>query len=209
MKKALLLVSILTISVFSTACINNFAVQELNNKAKVFMEQGDYTAAIERLKSSIDLDDTVFESHYNLAVAYTQAEDYLNAISAYEKAISLKSDFADAYYSLAVAQESLASAIKSGEYIANETGNIVKAQDDLNQDTVSVEDTEDVELEKTLSPEAQKAENDMLTAALANYNKYLESAPEAGDAEDVKNKIKSIEDRLNAPSAPVKQINEE
>ncbi len=209
MKKALLLVSILTISVFSTACINNFAVQELNNKAKVFMEQGDYTAAIERLKSSIDLDDTVFESHYNLAVAYTQAEDYLNAISAYEKAISLKSDFADAYYSLAVAQESLASAIKSGEYIVNETGNIVKAQDDLNQDTVSVEDTEDVELEKTLSPEAQKAENDMLTAALANYNKYLESAPEAGDAEDVKNKIKSIEDRLNAPSAPVKQINEE
>lgn len=209
MKKALLLVSILTISVFSTACINNFAVQELNNKAKVFMEQGDYTAAIERLKSSIDLDDTVFESHYNLAVAYTQAEDYLNAISAYEKAISLKSDFADAYYSLAVAQESLASAIKSGEYIVNEAGNIVKAQDDLNQDTVSVEDTEDVELEKTLSPEAQKAENDMLTAALANYNKYLESAPEAGDAEDVKNKIKSIEDRLNAPSAPVKQINEE
>ena len=209
MKKALLLVSILTISVFSTACINNFAVQELNNKAKVFMEQGDYTAAIERLKSSIDLDDTVFESHYNLAVAYTQAEDYLNAISAYEKAISLKSDFADAYYSLAVAQESLASAIKSGEYIVNETGNIVKAQDDLNQDTVSVEDTEDVELEKTLSPEAQKAENDMLTAALANYNKYLESAPEAGDAEDVKNKIKSIEDMLNAASAPVKQINEE
>lgn len=209
MKKALLLVSILTISVFSTACINNFAVQELNNKAKVFMEQGDYTAAIERLKSSIDLDDTVFESHYNLAVAYTQAEDYLNAISAYEKAISLKSDFADAYYSLAVAQESLASAIKSGEYIVNEAGNIVKAQDDLNQDTVSVEDTEDVELEKTLSPEAQKAENDMLTAALANYNKYLESAPEAGDAEDVKNKIKSIEDMLNAASAPVKQINEE
>lgn len=151
----------------------------------------------------------MFESHYNLAVAYTQAEDYLNAISAYEKAISLKSDFADAYYSLAVAQESLASAIKSGEYIVNETGNIVKAQDDLNQDTVSVEDTEDVELEKTLSPEAQKAENDMLTAALANYNKYLESAPEAGDAEDVKNKIKSIEDRLNAASAPVKQINEE
>lgn len=209
MKKALLLVSILSISVFSTACINNFAVQELNNKAKVFMEQGNYTAAIERLKSSIDLDDTVFESHYNLAVAYTQAEDYLNAISAYEKAISLKSDFADAYYSLAVAQESLASAIKSGEYIVNETGNIVKAQDDLNQDTVSVEDTEDVELEKTLSPEAQKAENDMLTAALANYNKYLESAPEAGDAEDVKNKIKSIEDRLNAVTAPVKQINEE
>ena len=39
MKKALLLVSILFISVVSTACINNFAVQELNNKAKAFIDQ--------------------------------------------------------------------------------------------------------------------------------------------------------------------------
>ena len=37
MKKAFLLASILFISVISTACINNFAVQELNNKAKEFM----------------------------------------------------------------------------------------------------------------------------------------------------------------------------
>ena len=75
MKKALLLVSILFISVISTACINNFAVQELNNKAKGFMDKGDYQAAIERLKSSIDLDGSVFETRYNLAVAYTKAED--------------------------------------------------------------------------------------------------------------------------------------
>ena len=56
MKKAFLLASILFISVISTACINNFAVQELNNKAKDFMDKGDYVSAIERLKSSVDLD---------------------------------------------------------------------------------------------------------------------------------------------------------
>ena len=88
MKKALLLVSVLFISVVSTACINKFAVQELNNKAKGYIEQGDYTNAIERLKSSVDLDNNVFETHYNLAVAYTQAEDYVNAINSFKKAIN-------------------------------------------------------------------------------------------------------------------------
>ena len=89
MKKALILVSVLFISVVSTACINKFAVQELNNKAKSYIEQGDYQNAIERLKSSVDLDESVFETHYNLAVAYTQAEDYANAIESFKKAIEL------------------------------------------------------------------------------------------------------------------------
>ena len=95
MKKALLLVCILSISVITTACINNLAVQELNNKAAVFMEKGNYAEAIERLKSSIDLDDTLFESHYNLAIAYTKNGDYVNAVNSYHNAIKLKPDFAD------------------------------------------------------------------------------------------------------------------
>ena len=63
MKKALLLVGVLIISVLTTACINNLAVQELNTKAKNYLDNGDYKNAIERLKSSIDLDNTIFESH--------------------------------------------------------------------------------------------------------------------------------------------------
>ena len=41
MKKAILIVTVLFIAVISTACINNFAVQELNNKAKIYLENGD------------------------------------------------------------------------------------------------------------------------------------------------------------------------
>ena len=81
MKKVVLIASILFVAVASTACINNLAVQDLNNKAKVYADKGDYTQAIERLKSSIDLEPSIFETHYNLAVVYTQAEDYVNAVS--------------------------------------------------------------------------------------------------------------------------------
>ena len=193
MKKALLLVSILSISVFSTACINNFAVQELNNKAKVSLEQGDYQTAIERLKSSIDLDDSVFESHYNLAVAYTQGEDYLKAISSYKKAIELKSDFPDAYYSLAVAQESLATAVNSGEVIVTENGQFEKVLQDAQSD---VEDA-DISTVKMVSPAAVNAEIQLLTDAVANYNKYLEIAQNPDDAEAVSDKVKALEAKVD------------
>ena len=59
MKKTLLIVSVLLVAVISTACINNFAVRDLNNKAQSYMQKGDYSQAIERLKSSLDLDPTV------------------------------------------------------------------------------------------------------------------------------------------------------
>ena len=52
-----------------------------------------YKRQIERLKSSVDLDDTVFETHYNLAVAYTQAEDYPNAIASYKKEMCIRDRF--------------------------------------------------------------------------------------------------------------------
>ena len=129
MKKAFLLASILFISVISTACINNFAVQELNNKAKDFMDKGDYVSAIERLKSSVDLDGSVFETQYNLAVAYTKAEDYSNAIKTYAAAIKLNPDFADAYYSLAVCEENLAKDIISGAVKVNDDGTIEKVEE--------------------------------------------------------------------------------
>ena len=61
MKKVLLLFAILFVSVMTTACINNLAIQELNNKAVKYMDNGDSETAICRLKSSLDLDDEIYE----------------------------------------------------------------------------------------------------------------------------------------------------
>ncbi len=188
MKKALLLVSILFISVVSTACINKFAVQELNNKAKGYIEQGDYENAIERLKSSVDLDDTVFETHYNLAVAYTQAEDYQNAIDSYRKAISLNPDFADAYYSLAVAEEDYSIDLAKGILTLDEVGNPVK----VDEETLAKQD------KIVLSVPVQKMVGELLSDAVSNYNLYLEKASNVQDEDEVRAKIqKLIEEQQN------------
>ena len=104
MKKALLIASVLFIAVITTACINNIAVQELNNKAAEFMQKGDYESAVNRLQASIDLDSSMYETYYNLGIAATNAEKYEVAIEALENGIKIKPDNADFYYSLAVAQ---------------------------------------------------------------------------------------------------------
>lgn len=182
MKKALLLVSILFVSVVSTACINNFAVQELNTKAKSYLDEGNYEEAIERLKSSIDLDDTIFETHYNLAVAYTQAEDYANAIEAYKQAILLNPDFADAYYSLAVTQSNLASDLKNGNVRLDENGKYF------------IPELDDLEDEKNYIPSKEILENikSVYSDAKSNYELYLEKSPGAEDKDDIQEEINKI-----------------
>lgn len=184
MKKALLLVSILFVSVISTACINNFAVQELNSKAKIYLEEGNYEAAIDRLESSIDLDDTIFETHYNLAVAYTLAEDYANAMEAYKKAINIDPNVPDSYYSLAVAEENLAVDLFNGAVRLDEDEHIYtpRAEDLANEEDAYEPD------EAVLSMiEGLKAD------ALKNYKTYLEKAPASEDAAEVTQKIKELE----------------
>ena len=195
MKKALLLVCILSISVITTACINSFAVQELNGKAMEFMEQGNYQEAIERLKSSIDLDNSVFESHYNLAVAYTKSEDYSNAMKTFKKAITINPDFADSYYSLAVAEGNLATDIESGILYLDENGDLQESKD--NQDVFSnkTEDTKD--LANTTAAEKLYI-NDLRVDAIKNYKEYLARGKDIDDEEVVKTQINILEDKLES-----------
>ena len=115
MKKILLLLTILFMSVITTACINTFAVQELNNKATEYMNKGDVEAAICRLKASLDLDDSIYQTHYNLGVAYISAGRYDDAINELERTIALKETFYNAYYSKAIALENKAYTIMSGD----------------------------------------------------------------------------------------------
>lgn len=194
MKKALLLVSILFISVVTTACINNLAVQELNNKAAAFMEQGNYAEAIERLKSSIDLDASLYESHYNLAIAYTKAEDYPNAISAYEKTIELKPDFADAYYGVAVVQEDLVADLSTGILKVNDDGRLEKLEDN------NADESDDKAF--VLTDRTKEYIKSLTVAAVKNYELYLEKKPAAADADDVQNHIKDLKLKMNASLQP-------
>lgn len=180
MKKAFLLASILFISVISTACINNFAIQELNAKAQEYMEKGDYAAAIERLKSSIDLDGSIFETQYNLAVAYTKAEDYENAIKTYNDAIKLNPDFADSYYSLAVCEENLAKDIISKDVTVMDDGTYKKAD----------ENSDDAEL----SDKAKSVLTSLLNSAISDYQIYLDKTEE--NSEDVENSIEGLQELI-------------
>ena len=184
MKKAFLLATILFISVISTACINNFAVQELNNKAQDFMEKGDYASAIERLKSSVDLDGSIFETQYNLAVAYTKAEDYANAIKTYNDAIKLNPDFPDAYYSLAVCEENLAKDIIAGNVKVNEDDSIEKVEK-------SEDDTDIKEIK--LSENASKMVTTLLNNSISDYQIYLDKDSSVDDRKYVEDKIKELQ----------------
>ena len=53
-----------------SACVNKFAVHELNQLAIEHLENGDVDGAIARLESSVDLDPEQYESRYNLANVY-------------------------------------------------------------------------------------------------------------------------------------------
>lgn len=120
MKKLLLLFTILFVSVMTTACINNLAIQELNNKAVQYMDNGDTETAICRLKSSLDLDDEIYQTHYNLAIAYNNVGKYQDAVDELNKVLKLKPDFYDAIYTMAVAKDAIAVSIIEKE--ADENG---------------------------------------------------------------------------------------
>lgn len=187
MKKAFLLVVILFVSVISTACINNFAVQELNNKAKAYLEKGDYENAISRLKSSLDLDSTIFETHYNLAIAYTEAEDYPDAIDTFKSAIALKPDFADTYYSLAVTQENYAKVIIDGS---------LKEKQNAKASPVKTTDATYINKPKDLTAEEKEQVVQLLNDAISSYKTYLEKGKEIQDRQSVEQKIEYLKTQV-------------
>jgi len=173
MKKALMIASVLFIAVISTACINNMAVQELNNKAAEYMQKGDYESAMNRLQASLDLDATMYETYYNLGVAAISAEKYEKAIEALEGGIKVKPDFADFYYSLGVAQSNLAEEI-------------------LEDVTEEDDETADNDKPKTEPSDEDKAKiAELKKASVENLSKYLEMKPEVEDKATIEELIKS------------------
>lgn len=174
MKKVLLLFTILFVSVMTTACINNFAIKELNDKAAAYMDKGDTETAICRLKSSLDLDNEIFQTHYNLAVAYNTIGKYKESIEESKKVIELKPDFPEAVYTLAVAKEALAY-----ELIENKT---IIGGDFLT----------------TLSMDEIAEFNDAAQGAIDAYNEYLvmKLDVKAKDTDLIADKITELNNKI-------------
>jgi len=162
MKRILLLVTILSVSVVSTACISNFAIKELNNKAQDYLNNGDVDSAICRLKSSLDLDSELYETHYNLGVAYLAADNQEDAISSFNRVVQLKPDYNDAYYSLGIANANIAYKLLDKAQVG------------------------------TLSPEENQALDYHLNEAVDKFNRYLANVPKAENANDIKNQIEQL-----------------
>ena len=176
MKKALMIASVLLVAVISTACINNIAVQELNNKAAEYMQKGDYESAMNRLQASLDLDSTMYETYYNLGIASINAKKYEKAIEAFEGGIKIKPDFADFYYSLGVAQADLA--------------------DEL------VEETED---KKEITEEDKLKAVEFKKSAVENLTKYLELKPTAEDKKTIEELIEESNSFINGDDNSAKE----
>lgn len=177
MRKLLIFLAVLFVSVMSSACINNFAIQELNTKAKEYLDKGDYDEAVKRLESSVDLDGSVFETRYNLAVAYVNKEEFKSAINQLNEAIKINPESADAYYTLGVALEG------DGYKKLND-------KKDTDEET-DIEADEKTPLFNT-KEDADYAIN-RLQDAIGAYTKYTEIAKNAGDLDKVNEHIKEIQ----------------
>ena len=167
MKKILLLFTILFVSVITTACINNLAIQELNNKAESYLNNGDTETAICRLKSSLDLDDEIYQTHYNLEIEYNTIGKYKDAINEAQKVIELKPDFKIAYYTMAVAQEGYAF-----ELIEN------------------ADDNNNLSLDEIANFINRANE------AVETYNKYLVLDTKADNTDKINNQIAQINEKI-------------
>lgn len=192
MKRILLLTTILFFSVLSTACVNNLAIQELNNKAQDFMSKGDANSAICRLEASLDLDANVFETHYNLGVAYLNAKRFDDAINTLTRATELRPDFADTYYSLAVAIDEKNS--EEIEQIKNP-----QLYDENNEPILITQDTTVVEQDsnKKLSEEEKAIITQKVNESIQAYNNYLEKNPNAEEKSSIENRLSSLNAELD------------
>ncbi len=171
MKRILLLMTILSISVVTTACISNFAIKELNNKAQDYLNNGDVDSAICRLKSSLDLDSELYETHYNLGVAYLAADNQEDAISAFNRVVELKPDYNDAYYSLGIANSGAAYKLLDKE-----------------------------QADGALSAQEGQTLDYYLNEAVDKFNRYLANVPKADNAEDIKKQIEDLSNILKQRS---------
>ncbi|MBQ8475440.1 tetratricopeptide repeat protein, partial [bacterium] len=160
---------ILTMGVFTSACINTFAVQQLNQIAQKFLEEGDLESAVSRLESSVDLDGNIYESRYNLAVTYMDMGYCDKALEQITVAETLVKDEPAVYYVIGAANTCLADKIFN-----------TKVQ------------TRYYMRQVRLTPESQARAKEFITYlqnATDAYDRYLKLAPNTDETQNLTSQI--------------------
>ena len=166
MRKIVILFTLLLVSVMTTACISNMAIEELNNKAEQYLEKGDAESAICRLKSSLDLDNELYQTHYKLALAYNKAENYEGAAEELAKVLELRPDYDEVLLPLAEAKNAIALKILKR-----------KGTKDFNSNDI-------VDFNANASE------------AIEYYNKYLVKNVSAKNTNEINAKIETLNDKI-------------
>lgn len=97
MRKSMLAIALLvTVALFSGCDPENSVYQKsvavLNDKAQGYMKAGNYTAAVGRLESALDLIPNQPDTLRNIAIAYQAAAQYDKSVEAYQQLIKTDTD---------------------------------------------------------------------------------------------------------------------
>lgn len=187
MNRALFFITVLLVSVFTTACVNNLAVQDLNSKAKAYLDSGEAQKAICRLESSVDLDGGIFETRYNLATAYIRVEEFEKAVEQLKVAHNLKPDFVDYYYSMALAIE----------------GEAFKKIDDAESPILGKDGEAQSSSKRELSNEDKIFVVKKLNEAVETYNEYLSKKPDAANKDTLNSHIEMLNNEIKKYNSEV------
>jgi len=178
MRNLLSFLFILTIGVFCSACVNTFAVHELNEIAAQHIEAGEIKGAISRLESSIDLDPNIYESRYNLAVTYITANRCQEAVEQIEEAKKLTKNEPAVFYTAGSAYECAARNLME-EKTPEKAFVPIKFL------------TEEQEIK------AGQKSIEYLKLAIENMETYVKMAPNAEDAPNVYSHINIVKNKLS------------
>lgn len=183
------------------------AVSEFNRAASLIKEKK-YDEALEALKKSISLDDTIFQSHYFKGVVYYEMGKYKEAIEPLMKVITLQDDYVEAYRLLAAAYEKLGNTQEADKYtkLAREKGG--KTAIEAYNEGVAAFNAGDVDKSINAFEEAIKLDKTFAEAyyqlglnylnkgvndkAIDCFKKYLELKPDGEDADTAKSIIETL-----------------
>ena len=176
MKKIFKLLALLLITSIMTACTNSFAARKLTNSGNAFLEEGDFTQAISRFESALELNSDVFETRFLLSKAYYSQQKCDKALENIIIASHLNDSSSVVYSLMGRSYECYANSIYNKNLKDKEQNNIIRQgynKRDLDQYIYNLEKSVD------------------------SYKKYYTMTPTAYDALDLNIHADNIKTRLD------------